>query len=103
MITAQQARDNYDNHFSNNYATSKLFLATMEEIKSKSKGGLRSCKPFAVDYEMISLFGTIKQLSAFRESMIEVIKQLKELGYSVHVPKKLFSRKPKYEETIIRW
>ena len=101
MITAQQARGNLDSCY--NYPTNKLLIDVLEEIESRSKGGLNSCRPFSVSYETIKIFGTLKQLSTFRESMIEVIEQLEQLGFSIHVPKTIIRRKPKCEETIIRW
>ena len=101
MITAQQARDNLNNRY--DYSANKLLADTLEEIESSSKGGLNSCRPFSVSYEVIKIFGTLKQLDAFRSSMIETIEQLEQLGYSIHVPKTIIRRKPKYEETVIRW
>lgn len=101
MITAQQARENVYNHY--NHPINKLLANALEEIESKSEEGLSSCKPFSISYKKTKIFGTLEHLDAFRSSMIETIEQLELLGYSIHVPKTIIRRKPKYEEAIIRW
>lgn len=105
MITVQQARDNY-----------KINIPTIEgiigqadrTIKSRSKAGYGYCKPFEYyrfryDETFLKEEWDKKDKEIIHSRIKQVNKYLTQLGYSVHVPKRLFSRKPKYEETIIRW
>ena len=105
MITAQQAREK---------CLSKLpTIETMipkisREILGQSVAGYHWCKPFT--YYKIKYSSWIEQeeydkeeLKIIQSRIKQVIKYLEQQGYSIHVPKTIIRRKPKYEKTIIRW
>ena len=102
MITAQQARGNAMMKVP---TIEKLLENANKEIEGSSKRGYHYCKPFQIPidyYKEIGIWNKEVE-QAYYSNVKQAIKQLEQLGFSIHVPKTIIRRKPKYEETIIRW
>lgn len=102
MITAQQARDNAMVKIP---TIEKLLQNANKEIEGSSKRWYHYCKPFQVPIDYYKEIGKWDKevTETYYRNVKQAIEQLEQLGYSIHVPKTIIRRKPKYEETIIRW
>lgn len=101
-FTAQEAR-----RITNNVLPTpdELVEDATQIIKGSAQDGCNSCVPFITTYNYYLGFCTpTRESKALIDNTIkEAIKVLESRSFKVKIPKKLLTRKPKYEYTVISW